>query len=100
MESDNIDLLEALGLAGGPGPRADLSKVRVVSKSTGQPVIRIIDLETYGKTGGPERYIIQREDAIYVPMARRGFLSATWSGVRDLLAVTGTVSSLIVILTR
>ncbi len=100
MESDQIDLLEALVLAGGPGPRADLSKVRVVSKATGQPVVRIIDLESYGKTGGPERYIIQREDAIYIPMAGRGFLSATWSGLRDLLAVTGTLSSLILILTR
>ncbi len=100
MENERIDLLEALVLAGGPGPRADLSKVRVVSKSTGQPVVRIIDLEAYGKTGGPERYILQREDAIYVPREDRGILSTTWAGIRNLLAVTGTVSSLVLILTR
>lgn len=95
-----IDLLEALVLAGGPGPQADLHHVRVISKSGGTSVIHVIDLDRYGQTGGPRRYLIQREDAIFVPAKRRGLFAGTWNAVRDLLAVGGTIASVVLILTR
>ncbi|MFC1475540.1 polysaccharide biosynthesis/export family protein [Candidatus Zixiibacteriota bacterium] len=99
MESE-IDLLEALVICGGPGPGADLSKVRIVSKGIDHPVVRVVDLERYGATGGPYLYHIQREDAIFIPTKKRGFFSGTWGVVRDALALGGTLSSLILILTR
>jgi len=95
-----LDLLEALVLAGGPGHNADLAKVRVISKGTGGPVVRVVDLEQYGQSGGPYRYTIQREDTIFIPSKRRGIFSGTWGAFRDLLALAGTTSSLILILTR
>ncbi len=95
-----IDLLEALVLAGGPGPQADLSRIRVISKGTNSPTVRIIDLEEYSNTGGPQRYLLAREDAVFVPTKRQGIFSGTWSAVRDLLAVAGTVSSFVLILSR
>jgi len=99
MDSE-VDLLEALVLAGGPGPNADLEKVRVISKGMNGSVVRVIDLEKYGERGGPYRYLIQREDAVFVPSKKRGVFSGTWGAFRDLLALGGTVSSLILILNR
>jgi protein involved in polysaccharide export with SLBB domain len=95
-----VDLLEALVLAGGPGPKADLRKVRVVSKGLNGSLVRVINLESYGETGGPYRYMIQREDAVIIPTKKTGFFSGTWGAFRDLLALTGTVSSLILILSN
>jgi protein involved in polysaccharide export with SLBB domain len=99
MESE-IDLLEALVISGGPGPRADLSRVRIVSKGVDHPVVRVVDLERYGQTGGPYLYHIQREDAIYIPTKKRGFFSGTWGVIRDVMALGGTISSIVLILTR
>lgn len=99
MESE-IDLLEALVISGGSGPGADLSKVRIVSKGIDHPVVRIVNLEQYSETGGPYLYHIQREDAIFIPTKKRGFFSGTWGIARDILALGGTISSLILILTR
>lgn len=99
MESE-IDLLEALVISGGPGSNADLSKVRIVSKGVDRPVVRVVNLERYGETGGPFRYRIQREDAIFVPTKKRGVFSGTWGVIRDVLALGGGVASLILILDR
>jgi protein involved in polysaccharide export with SLBB domain len=95
-----VDVLEALVLAGGPGPDANLEKVRIVSKGVDRPIVRIINLKHYGETGGPYRYIVQREDAIYIPAKKRGFFRGTWGAFRDVLALAGTVSSLVLILSR
>jgi len=95
-----IDLLEALVVSGGPGTNADLTKVHIVSKGLDRPVVRIVNLEQYGETGGPYQYVVQREDAIFVPTKRRGIFSGTWGAFRDVLALTGTVSSLILILSQ
>lgn len=95
-----IDLLEALVVSGGPGPNADLSKVRIVSKGLDRPVVRVVNLERYGETGGPYQYLVQREDAIFIPTKKRGFFSGSWGAFRDVLALAGTVSSAILLISR
>ena len=99
IESD-VDLIEALVLAGGPGTNADLKNVRIVSKESDRPVVRVVNLERYSETGGPHRYVVKREDTIFVPTKKRGIFSGTWGAVRDLLVLGGTVSSIILILNR
>jgi len=99
IESD-VDLVEALALAGGSGPNADMENVRIISKESTRPVVRVINLKRYGETGGPYRYVLKREDTIFVPTKRRGIFSGTWGAMRDLLALGGTVSSIILILNR
>jgi len=99
IESD-IDAIEALALSGGPGANADLENVRIISKESTQQVVRVVNLERYGKTGGPYRYVIKREDTIFVPTKKPGIFSGTWGAVRDLLAFGATASSIILLLNR
>ncbi|HOP06887.1 MAG TPA: polysaccharide biosynthesis/export family protein [candidate division Zixibacteria bacterium] len=68
---ENVDVLEAISLAGGPTDNADLKKTRVISKDGPYAQTMKIDMEKYFETGQPARYIMQKEDVVVVP-ARKG----------------------------
>lgn len=70
---ENIDVLEALALAGGPSPTANLKKVRLVLKDGRFAQTVKLDLEKYAETGRPARYIMQKEDLFIVPERGGGF---------------------------
>jgi len=70
----NVDVLEAIALAGGPTERADIGKTKVVTKDSNYGQSLHFDLEKYTTTGLPNRYIVRKEDAIYVPSQRPSFL--------------------------
>ncbi len=71
---ENIDLLEALAYAGGPTEKADLSKVKVISKDGAYATTILIDLEEYSKKGKPARYIVMKEDTFIIPFKKAGGL--------------------------
>lgn len=73
--SDNVDLLEAVAMAGGPTERANLKKARVVTKDSNYGQSLQFDLEKYTSTGHPNRYIVRKEDAIYIPPQQATFVS-------------------------
>ncbi|MGB5107309.1 MAG: polysaccharide biosynthesis/export family protein [Candidatus Zixiibacteriota bacterium] len=92
-----LDLIEALALAGGTLPDADIKKITVSDKSGAYSNVYKIDLEKQLKTGSPQRYIVQAENAIYVPT--RGSSNA-WSIVRDIVTFGSTITSTILLIDR
>jgi polysaccharide export outer membrane protein len=81
----NIDLMDAIALAGGPSEFANLKNVRVISKDGLKTQIMKVNLKKYQETGKPGRYLVRPEDTIVMTRDERGFLginsAAGWVGV-------------------
>jgi protein involved in polysaccharide export with SLBB domain len=91
---DDVDIMEALALAGGPSPTADLRKAKVVTKDGYFGQSLQFDLEKYAATGALPRYIMRREDTFIIPEHKAGFLGV---GVGTIAAIVGVVSSAFII---
>ncbi len=87
---EDVDVMEALALAGGPILDADLKKVRVVTKDGFYAQTIQIDLDKYSKQGVPSRYVMKKEDTFIVPYRRAGFLGI---GLGTAATVLGVISS-------
>ncbi|MBD3403607.1 hypothetical protein GF420_11980 [candidate division GN15 bacterium] len=74
---EDLDVLEAIALAGGPSTGADIEKTRVVTKDSYYAQSLHFNLEKYTASGVPSRYILRKEDAIYIPERRSSFLTTT-----------------------
>lgn len=72
---ENIDIMEALALAGGHTSDADLKHAKIISKDGYYAQTMQIDLEKFATTGTPARHIMQREDVCVVPFRKQGFMS-------------------------
>jgi len=59
---DNLDIMDALALAGGPSPDADIKKAKIVTKDGYYAQSLHFNLEEYTKTGALPRYTMRRED--------------------------------------
>jgi len=91
---ENVDIMEALALAGGPTLDADLKKARVVTKDGFYAQTIQVDLDKYSKMGVPARYIMKKEDTFVLPYRRAGFLGV---GLGTVAAVLGIVTSAVII---
>ncbi len=91
---ENVDVMEALALAGGPAPDADLKKARIITKDGHYAQSLQFDLEKYAETGALPRYIMRREDTFLLPRRGEGFLGI---GVGTVAAFLGAVTSAILI---
>jgi polysaccharide export outer membrane protein len=94
---DGMDVLDALVMAGGTTVDADLSKVRVISKHQGYSSVMTIDLDKYSSEGTPRRYFLRAEDTIVLPRKTGGLFRVGWGTFRDLVAITATVVSTVVL---
>lgn len=94
-----IDLFEAIALAGGTSPDADLKSIRVSSKSGEYANVYEVNLDKQLKSGSPKRYILQPEDAIYVPLRRGGF-GGGFNLFRDIVTLGTTITSTILLIDR
>jgi polysaccharide export outer membrane protein len=94
------DLLEAIAIAGGHLPEADLGDIRVASKLNGYSNAYHIDLERRIEKGDLQRYYISAEDAIVVPERSTGLFGLGLGVVRDVLTLGGTITSLILLIDR
>ena len=72
LYEENIDVLDALSLAGGPIENADLSKARIISKDGIYAQTIQIDLEKYSKSGNTPRYVLKKEDTFILPRRESG----------------------------
>jgi polysaccharide export outer membrane protein len=93
----NIDVLEALALAGGPSPDADLRKVKVVSKDGYYAQSFRVDLDKYAESGRPVRYLLRQEDTFVVPRKGGGIFGVSLGTAG---AVLGVLSSAFLIIDR
>jgi polysaccharide export outer membrane protein len=84
---ENLDVYEAIAMAGGPTDAAELDDVRVLSKDMQYAQAYIIDLKEYSRTGSPARYTLRQEDHVVVPARRSGFLESTIGTVATALGV-------------
>ena len=94
---ENIDVLEALALAGGPSPTANLKKVRLVLKDGRFAQTVKLDLEKYAETGRPARYIMQKEDLFIVPERGGGFLR---DNLPLAISVIGAITTTVLLIDR
>jgi polysaccharide export outer membrane protein len=88
---DNIDVLEALAMAGGPVGNADLRHTRLVIKDGNYAQAVELNLENYVNQGRPARYIMQKEDLVIVPSVRPGFFDSRVGQIATLLTTLSTL---------
>ncbi len=94
-----LDLIEAIALAGGTTPDADLKKIRVSSKSGDYANVYEVNLDKQLKTGSPQRYLLKPEDAIYIP-ARSGGVGSGFNLFRDIITLGTTITSTVLLIDR
>jgi hypothetical protein len=93
-----MDLIELLSCAGGPSDKAKLTKVRLIRthQETGDPVVLIVDVEKYLKTGDitliPK---IQADDTVVVPMRTGQFLLKSISWTQQLINIAYLITIII-----
>lgn len=93
----DTDLMELLALAGGPSERANLGKVKLITKNGIVVRTMIINLNQYAEEGQPTPYIVQKEDMFIVPTKKGGFLGI---GLPATSAIVGLVTSSIILIDR
>ncbi|HEQ98210.1 MAG TPA: hypothetical protein ENO22_02585 [candidate division Zixibacteria bacterium] len=96
---ENMDCLDAIALAGGPTPDADLGKVKIFNKQDPYSNVIIVDIEKRSEKGTPPRYTLRPEDTILIPTDEGGFWG-TWGRVRDFVGIFGTVVSTYLLIDR
>lgn len=94
-----VDVLDAITLAGGFTPEADLKNIRVVMKGPRYSKVVKINLEKYVSDGSPPRFILHAEDTIFVPSRRVGVFSAVMARIGTIIPVVTAIGT-IVLLTR
>lgn len=97
--SEGMDALDAIALAGGPTPDADLSKVKIFNKQEQYSNVVTLDIKKRAKKGTPPQYKLKPEDTIYLPADDGGFWG-TWGRVRDFVAIFGTLVSTYLLVDR
>lgn len=94
---DNIDVMEAIALAGGPSANAELDKTRIITKDGPYAQSLQVNLEKYSMTGKPFRYILRKEDTILIPERYAGGIGVN---VTTIVGVLGAITSAILIYER
>ena len=89
-----IDLTEAISLAGGPTSRANLKKVKIIKKGETEDTVITVNVDRYLKKGIPRGLIIDSDNIVIVPVKKPGALSKTWRVLRDMVTVAGAVAGI------
>ncbi len=91
-----MDILDAIGLAGGPTENANLKDVQVITKNeVGTTVLRA-DLNEYRQQGQARRIKIKREDTIIIGQKKNPIIS--WENIRDFTALATSLITLYIII--
>lgn len=91
-------LPEAVAVAGGLRPDADLREVRILSREPdGSEVVASVDLERLLERGTPLRYPIRPGDALYIPPRRPGTLGTVSQGTLSLLSLSRDILNFVVL---
>ncbi|HVP35677.1 MAG TPA: polysaccharide biosynthesis/export family protein [Terriglobales bacterium] len=92
LEGD-IDLLDAIVLAGGPTSNANMKKVKVLIKGSTYSSVVEVNLDNFSSKGRPSRLAIHPEDTIVIP-GKASFLSRVWNFSRDLIPLSTAIISI------
>lgn len=91
---EDLDVMEAVALAGGPTPDAEIEKTKVITKDGFYAQSLHFDLKKYSEAGHPVRYTIKKEDAIFIPHRKAGFWD---SGIQKIAVGLGIITSALLI---
>lgn len=94
---EGIDVLDAIAIAGGFTPDADLENVRVIMKGSGYSNIVKLDLKDYINKGTPPRLVLHPEDTIVVPAREAGFFRGVAGAVVQVVPVLTAVGTIILL---
>jgi polysaccharide export outer membrane protein len=95
-----LSLLEAIAIAGGTLPTANLKGVMVNSRIGEYANVYTINMDRQMKQGSPSRYVLRSEDVIIVPEKGGSFLGVGFSALRDALTFGTTITSTILLIDR
>jgi polysaccharide biosynthesis/export protein len=95
-----LSLIEAIALAGGTLPTANLKEVMVSSRIGDYANVYTVNMEKQMKQGSPSRYLLRSEDAIVVPQKGGTFLGVGFNVFRDALTFGTTIISTILLIDR
>lgn len=95
-----MDVLDAIAVARGFTPEADLKNVKVIIKDKQYASVVKVNLEEYIKTGRPARMILHPEDTIIVPAKRTGFFRSALSTLGSIAPILGAVGTVILLMDR
>ena len=84
---EDMDLLAAIVLAGGPSATADIKGVRLFFRGRNQAELAIIDLDHYVNRSYPLPLIVHSGDAIYIPEKKNTVVSVLGNMVISLFYV-------------
>lgn len=93
-----IDILDAIGNAGGLTSLADGDNIRIISKNGDGTTVIKISLKEYQNNGMARRVKIKPEDTIVIGEKKRALIS--WGQIRDFATVAGTIVSFLYLIDR
>jgi len=88
-----LDLLEAIILAGGPTLTAKLDQVKVITLGKPYSTVATINLEKYSRNGTPPPFALKSGDTIYIPQKQSSFFGGLFQhgGIMyDILRIMAT----------
>lgn len=88
----NIDILDAIALAGGPTSDANLGKAKIITKAGLGTQIKRVNLIKYTEEAIAGRVFISPEDVIILPQKRGGLLGLR---VTEWVAIIGGISTFV-----
>jgi polysaccharide export outer membrane protein len=95
-----MDVLDAIAVARGYTPEADLKNVRVIIKDKRFSSVVKVNLEEYTRSGRPARMLLHPEDTIIVPARRTGIFRSTISTLASIVPILGAVGTVILLVER
>jgi len=96
----NLNVLEAIVLAGGPTQEAKLDDVKIIIRGDYYSSVATVDLENYAKIGIPAPFVLSSGDMIYIPRQEASSLSGFFhqgSIFFDVLRIVVTATTSLVI---
>ncbi len=94
---EGIDVLDAIAIAGGFTPDADLENVRVIMKGSGYSNIVKLNLKDYINSGTPPRLVLHPEDTIVVPAKEGGFFRGFAGAIIQIVPVITAIGTIILL---
>lgn len=88
----NMDLLEAIIIAGGPAQTANLDEVKVITRGKPYSSVATINLKQYAKLGTPAPFLLNPGDTVYLPQKQSSpfLLMRQGSIVYDIVRIATT----------
>jgi protein involved in polysaccharide export with SLBB domain len=98
--TDGLDVIQAIALAGGTTPEAELKQVGVVMNSGVGQAVAMVDVERVMRDGTANTFLLQAGDRVVVPKASVSIAGAVWAGTTTVLgSVRDVMSSYLLYLT-